>query len=124
MLTFLLGLVNPLKAIAREIAQIQVARKNAETDQARIEADIRMTQLQARQRALTEGRGAWVSKAVQAAYAAPFVIYNGKVIIWDKVLGWGVTDPLGPFEQQVGTIIVGFYFLAIGGRAIINQWRA
>ena len=60
---------------------------------------------------------------MQAAWAAPFIVYNAKVIIWDKVLKLGVTDPLGQFEQNIGMIIVGFYFLATGAAFTINQMK-
>jgi len=106
--------------------QLQVAHRNklqAETDEQKLAADITIKQLEARQNALIQGKGAWVSKAVQAAWAFPFIIFNFKVIVWDKVLKLGVTDPLGQFEQNIGMIIVGFYFLATGAAFTINQVR-
>jgi len=106
--------------------QLQVAHRNklqAETDEQKLAADITIKQLEARQNALIHGKGAWISKAVQAAWAFPFIIFNFKVIVWDKVLKLGVTDPLGQFEQNIGMIIVGFYFLATGAAFTINQVR-
>ena len=106
--------------------QLQVAHRNklqAETDEQKLAAEITIKQLEARQNALIHGKGAWISKAVQAAWAFPFIIFNFKVIVWDKVLKLGVTDPLGQFEQNIGMIIVGFYFLATGAAFTINQVR-
>ena len=106
--------------------QLQIAHQNrlqAQTDEQKLAADIAIKQLEARQNALIHGKGAWISKAVQAAWALPFIIFNFKVIVWDKVLGLGVTDPLGQFEQNIGVIIVGFYFLATGAAFTINQVR-
>lgn len=112
-----------LGAIADRLADAYEAKTKAETDKDRIKADVTISQLEARQSALIEGQGSWVSKAVQAAWAAPFIIYNAKVIVWDKVFGWGVTDPLGPFEQNLGVIAAGFYFLSITGQSIISKVR-
>ena len=106
--------------------QLQIAHRNklqAETDEQKLAADVTIKQLEARQNALVQGEGAWVSKVVQAAWATPFIIFNFKVIVWDKVLKLGVTDPLGQFEQNIGMIIVGFYFLATGAAFTINQVR-
>ena len=112
-----------LGEIADRLASAYEAKQEAETDKDRIKADVTISQLEARQSALIEGQGSWVSKAVQAAWAAPFVIYTSKVIVWDKVLGWGVTDPLGEYEQRLGLLIASFYFLAVTGSGLIKIAR-
>jgi hypothetical protein len=44
-------------------------------------------------------------------FALPFVIYNFKIIVWDKVMGLGSTDGLSPELIQLQMIIFGAYFL-------------
>ena len=100
--------------IAGELRQAYEARLNAQNDQERIEADKVLAQLHARQGALAQG--GMLSAWVQAAWALPFIIYNAKLILWDKVLGWGVTDPLSPELYQIQMIVVGFYFLTVALR--------
>ena len=39
-------------------------------------------------------QGRWYTAIVRPLLALPIVIYFWKVIVWDKVLGWGVTDPI------------------------------
>lgn len=112
-----------LSGVASELRQARKDKLDAQNDDQRIQADVTISQLEARQNALINGKGAWVSKVVQAAWATPFIVFNAKVIIWDKVLGLGVTDPLGPFEQKIGVTIVGFYFLTTGVMLAINQVR-
>ena len=112
-----------LGGIASELRQAHKDKLSADNDGDRIAADVTIAQLTARQGALINGRGAWVSKLVQAMYAAPFLVYNGKVIVWDKVLGLGVTDPLGQYEQNLGLMIIGFYFLTIGGGHLASKVR-
>lgn len=41
-------------------------------------------------------------------------VYFGKLLIWDKVLGLGSTDPLAGFAATTANIIVGFYFAKRG----------
>jgi hypothetical protein len=40
--------------------------------------------------------------------------YFGKLLIWDKVLGLGTTDPLGGFAATTANLIVAFYFAKRG----------
>jgi hypothetical protein len=50
---------------------------------------------------------------VRPGFALPFVIYNGKLVLWDKVLHWGVTDPLSAELLSLEKTVVQFYFMAM-----------
>jgi hypothetical protein len=39
---------------------------------------------------------------------------SGKLLIWDKVLGIGTTDPLGGFAEITSNLVVSFYFAKRG----------
>lgn len=41
-------------------------------------------------------------------------IYFGKLLIWDKVLGLGSTDPLAGFAAVTANLVVSFYFAKRG----------
>lgn len=41
-------------------------------------------------------------------------VYFGKLLVWDKVLGLGVTDPLGGFAATTSNLVVSFYFAKRG----------
>ncbi len=41
-------------------------------------------------------------------------LYFGKLLVWDKVLGLGVTDPLAGFSATTSNLVVGFYFARRG----------
>lgn len=60
-------------------------------------------------------QGRWYTACIRPLFCLPFIIFTFKVIVWDKVLGWGVTDPLDPNMWGVFMVIVGAYF---GGRSI------
>ena len=64
---------------------------------------------------LRQEQGWWLTALPRPMFAFIFVIYVGKCVLWDKVLGWGSTDPLSPELANIEMIIIGGYF---GGRTI------
>ena len=39
---------------------------------------------------------------------------SGKLLIWDKIMGLGTTDPLGGFAEITSNLVVSFYFAKRG----------
>ncbi len=101
-----------LAKVAAKLADAYTARESAASDRDRFAADVAIKQLEARQAVLIAG-SRWIAP-VQACFAAMFLIYNAKLIIWDKVLGLGSTDPLSPELYWLQGIVVGFIFLQAG----------
>lgn len=69
-------------------------------------------------------QGNWVTRWVRPAWTLPFIIFCTKVVVWDKVLGWGTTDPLDPNMWTLMQVIAASYF---GGRSletIARIWQA
>lgn len=99
------------KSIASELNDAYQAKLNAANDEQRIAADVAIAKANARVAAQTQGAGSFWAKVMRAGFAIPFILYNGKLIIWDKMLGWGTTDPLSPYLETVGWMVIGFYFL-------------
>lgn len=60
-------------------------------------------------------QGRWYTALPRPLFAFAFVVYVWKVVVWDKVLGWGVTDPLSDELSQWALIILTAYF---GGRSL------
>ena len=114
MLAFLLSLVNPLAKVAKDLIEAKTRKLDADTEQARIEADVSIVQLEARQAILLAEQGSRMTRWIRPAFALPFVIYNLKVIVWDKVLGLGVTDGLPAEFWQLQMIVFGAYFVTRG----------
>lgn len=101
-----------LSGIVRELRAAYADRRNALNDADRIAADERVAIAEARLGAMqVGGLASWV----RMAWALPFVIYNAKLVLWDKVLGWGVTDPLSAELYYVQMVVIGFYFLTSWG---------
>lgn len=60
-------------------------------------------------------QGRWWTALPRPAFAFIFLIFAAKVVVWDKVLGWGTTDPLDPKMWEAFTIVLTAYF---GGRSL------
>lgn len=108
-----------LAGIASKLASAYAAREAAATDAERIKADITIKQLEARQASIVNGGrlSAWV----QVLWAVPFIIYTWKLVLWDKVLGMGVTDPLSADLANLQQIIVGAFFLTVAVDKIVRR---
>ena len=96
--------------VARELAEAFKARQVAQTDAARIAADERIAKLQNIRDIQVAEAGSPINAIIRACIGIPPAIYLGKLYLWDKVLGWGVTDDLSPQLWQVAWIVIGFYF--------------
>ena len=60
-------------------------------------------------------QGRWYTAIIRPLLALPIIIYFWKVIVWDKVLDLGVTDPLtGMVSDWAGTIVTAY----VGGRTV------
>lgn len=100
-----------LKFIASELRQAHRDRLEAQTDTAKLAADERIAQGLHALEAQTRGRWTWLPKLVRGLWDAPLILYLWKLVVWDKMLGWGATDPLGQFEHMVATAALSFYFV-------------
>lgn len=100
-----------IKAIGGELRAAYEAKLNAQTDQQKLAAEETIARLEAQQSILIAEQGRWLTAWVRPAIALPFVLYLWKLIIWDKVLGWGATDNLSPELWQMMTVVVTAYFL-------------
>jgi uncharacterized membrane protein (UPF0182 family) len=68
-----------------------------------------MAQIEARKQLVTALKYPLV-QLMQFLMAFPFAVYIAKVVLWDKVLKWGITDPITGAVGVWGAMIVGFYF--------------
>ena len=105
------GLINAYKA-----------KLDASNTRDRIAADLAAHEIQAEIEArkaasavIMAEQGRWYTAMIRPLLAFPLIIYVWKVIVWDKVLGWGSTDPItGMVADWMGMIITAY----VGGRSI------
>jgi hypothetical protein len=98
------------------------AKLSAENTSEKIVADLAARELDvaARERELATQlviaeQGRWYTALPRPLFAGAFIIYTWKVVVWDKVFGLGVTDPLGGDVAQWAMIVLTAYF---GGRSL------
>lgn len=115
-LSWLLG--GGISAIGKELRQAHKDRLDAANDSERIAADVRIKELEARQASVLQAQRDNVERWVRVGFAIPFILYNAKLVIYDKMLGWGVTDPLSPELTYVQMTVLGGYFLLFTAKAI------
>lgn len=68
-----------------------------------------MAQIEAR-KALVVALKYPLVQTMQFLMAFPYACFIAKVIIWDKLLKLGTTDPIGGAVGVWGAMVVGFYF--------------
>jgi len=78
-----------------------------------LQLDVRQAEL-ASQTVIAE-QGRWYTAMIRPLFAAPFIVFSWKVIVWDKCLGWGTTDALAGDISTWGGYVVLAYF---GGRSV------
>ncbi len=98
---------------ARLAAQNTTDKQAADLAAQEISGEVAARQAEASIIRQEEGR--WYTALPRPMFAFIFVIYIGKCVIWDKVLGWGSTDALSSELIWTEHIILTGYF---GGRTI------
>jgi hypothetical protein len=98
------------------------AKLSSENTSEKIAADLAARELSVEQRekeidaqVVIAEQGKWYTALPRPLFAFAFVIYVWKVVVWDKVLGLGVTDPLSGDVAQWAMIVLTAYF---GGRSL------
>lgn len=100
-----------LAAIGGQITKAYQSKLTAQNDEARIAAEQEIATLQAQRAVLISEQSNIVTRWIRPAFALPFVIYNFKIVVWDKVFGFGRTDALPEQYWQLQMIVFGAYFL-------------
>jgi hypothetical protein len=103
------------------------AKLAAENTSEKIAADLAARELGVEQRerelatqAVLAEQGRWYTALPRPLFAFAFIIYVWKVVVWDKVLGWGTTDALSGDVAQWAMIVLTAYF---GGRSLEKAAR-
>lgn len=127
MLAFIIPFIQPVLnllggPVIKGAVDAYRAKLDAGNTKERIAADLAGRELLVQQRELevqaqykTAIIGHWYEPPTLMGYI--MVTYIGKVIVWDKVLAWGVTDPI---EGQVLTWAGMIMVFWIGSRGILN----
>ena len=109
---FLTGIfTTSLGSISRDLKDAYAAKLNAANDKERMLSDERIALLEARKSTIMAAQSDPMERWVRIGFALPFVIYVNKLVLYDKVLEWGVTDPLSTDLTQLFWVIISGYFV-------------
>lgn len=103
----------PLTSISNDLKEAYQSKLAAANAAERIAADERINLLEARKSSILAAQSDPVERWVRIAFAFPCVVYLNKILVWDKVLGLGVTDKLSPEFWQIFLIVLGGYFIDV-----------
>ena len=113
-----------IQSIATEMQQTKRAIAEAENAVDKVELEERYEtlrhQFDARERAQQTFGAAAIMRIF---FALPFGLYIWKIIVIDKIIYAGTlaTDPLGPNEAQLMSIVISFYFLSEAGIQFLRR---
>lgn len=116
MLGFLLKLLGggAIGTIATELEKAYSDRLSAKNDADRIDADKRITELEAKRDVLAAESKSPLNALVRGLLAAPVIVLLWKVLVYDLALGeWthGRTDAIPGDFWTVVMVVTGFYFV-------------
>jgi len=108
--------------IVGSLIEAYKSKLQASNDRDRIAADLAAREIEAEIEARKQAsaiiiaeQGRWYTAIIRPLLALPIIIYFWKVIVWDKVLGLGSTDPItGMVADWAGVIVTAY----VGGRSI------
>ena len=103
-----------IASIGEQINRNTEIRANAKNATERVKADKEIARLEARRDILIAEQANWMTRWIRPMFALPFVIFNFKVVVWDKVFGLGVTDSISPEFWKLEMVVFGAYFLTRG----------
>ena len=116
-------LKGPVARIGDQIVEVKRAQIAAETDEAKLAADVQLADLEAKKAVLISEQGWWLTASIRPAFAWIFIIYTAKLVLWDKVLGWGSTDPLSPELANIEMLVIGAYFVGRSAEKIAARFN-
>ncbi len=106
------GLFTTINTVSNNLSNERINLQNATTDREKNEIQERISALQATRDALiADAAKSKVDMWVRVGFAAGPLVYLNKIFLYDKVLGYGSTDPLDPHLWYVVMVIIGFYFV-------------
>ena len=112
-----------ISAIGDQLNKAYDRKLTADTDEKKLEAEQEISYLNAKRDILLKEQDNWFTRSIRPAFAYPFIIFIWKVVVWDKVLGWGTTDPLSDNMAYVLMTIIAAYFLPRGVQKIVRDVR-
>lgn len=110
--------IDPVGKVLDALTAAYKAKLDSKTDVERADAELSIMQLEAQRDIILQAQRDRFERWVRLGFALPFMLYINKLVVWDKVLGWGSTDPLSDLLTSIAWTVIGGYFLLGFGRAV------
>ena len=101
-----------VQSLSQEFRRAYEAKINATTNEDKLKAEVDLAWIQAQQSIIKEEQARWYTAWIRPMLALPVVVFWWKVLIWDTVLGWGVTAYPGELITWFVTLVPVTYFVA------------
>lgn len=105
------GLPSIVSDITKQITEERTKQLASKNESERIASNERIRDLEIQRDVIIQSQKERVGEWVRLAWALPFIIYIWKLLLWDKVMDWGATDPLSPTLEYILWTVLGGYFL-------------
>lgn len=100
-----------LPAVMSQLSKERERLADAKTEADRINSQERIEVLEAKKEVIIQSQGNRLGEVVRLLWAIPFILYVWKLVLWDKVFGYGSTDSLGPILEYILWTVLGGYFI-------------
>lgn len=108
--------------IAGPLVDAYRARLAAGNEHDRMAADLAAKEIDARRAIVTASLAHWFTALPMITIGMAMAIYVAKLLVWDKVLGLGSTDPLTGDLREWATTIIGSMFGYGGITVVARAW--
>ncbi len=124
MIGTILQLVNPLETVLNKVTELKLKRLEAESDSEKIQIEAELEALEVRKQVLIAEQSNPITRWMRPLWALPFILYTWKIVVYDKILKLGVTEPLDDKMWGAMMLILGAYFTMRGIDKIVTKiWR-
>lgn len=124
LLGFLFGIFNPLKPLLDSVTRAYADVERAKTDKERIASEERLSwaKTQAEVQISAMQHDAWFSPRNVISYAV--AIYVVKLVVWDTVLGLGVTSNPGDIVNWIAAEVIAALFISKTAQTVAGAFAS
>lgn len=123
-MTWILGLLTGLPGLLSKGLDYYIKKADGDVQKAVALMEADKVRLLAQRDVTIAAMGSRVWWAGWALFVFPLGIYFAKVTVWDKVLGWGSTDPLSGFVLEwSGWIVLSLFGMQVANSVISRVWK-
>lgn len=105
--------------IASSLERAYTKKLEADTDAKKLAAEFEIEYLKSRQQIISNAQSDPWERFIRILWTLPFIIYVWKLVLWDKVFEFGITDNLSQDLWNILYIVLAGYFLEVG----IQKWK-